>query len=180
MPTNVFFAEYRGYGSSTGVPQLARMLDDVEPILEATGVDPANVIAYGRSIGSIYAIHLASRVPTLGGLIIESGVASALERLLVRLEPSELGVTIDEMRVEHARLFDHEAKLRSFPGRTLVLHARRDHMVDLSHAERNAEWSGGQLVVFEDGDHNTIWNANGSAIIESISDFAQANLLASS
>lgn len=154
---NTFFAEYRGYGRSTGKPALAAMLGDVEPILTATGAPPGRTFVYGRSLGSIYAIEAARRRPTLGGLVIESGIADVLERVLLRASPEELGTTRARMEAEAAASFDHQAKLRGYPGPVLVLHGARDVTVPPSHAERNASWAArSELVLLPGCSHNTI------------------------
>src|SRR5690606_17983525 len=138
---DTFFAEYRGYGASTGTPRLGAMLTDVEAILEALAVPAERVIAYGRSNGSTYAIEAARRRPRLGGLVIESGIADPLERILLRARPEELGVSAAELRAAVKAELDHEGTLRAFPGPVLVLHAQHDRAVDPSHAERNAAWA---------------------------------------
>lgn len=84
---NLLLAEYRGYGMSTGEPQLGRMLDDVVHVVQATRTLPERIGALGRSVGSIFALEAAARFPSLAGVILESGVADPLERLLLRLQP---------------------------------------------------------------------------------------------
>lgn len=158
---NVFFAEYRGYGASTGSPAMVTMLGDVPRILAAVGVSPDRMVVYGRSVGSIYAIEAAFRTPTIRGLVIESGIASPIERILFRVRPEELGVTLADLEQEAKLHLDHAMKLGQFPGRTLVLHAANDSMVLRSHAERNSAWAkNSELVLYERGDHNDIlaWN----------------------
>ncbi|MBW2464527.1 MAG: alpha/beta fold hydrolase, partial [Deltaproteobacteria bacterium] len=148
MQLNTFLAEYRGYGGSTGIPQLTTMLDDVDAIVEAAG-GPESLIVFGRSIGSIYAIEVAHRYPQIAGLVLESGIADVLERIMLRVSSAELGATSIEIRAAFADKFDHRAKLGSFDKPMLVLHAEHDHLVDKSHAERNASWTGGpsKLVI---------------------------------
>lgn len=65
---NSLFVEYRAYGASTGRAQLAAMLGDGEAVLAAAGLAPERVIAFGRSIGSLYAIELVHRLPSSAGL----------------------------------------------------------------------------------------------------------------
>ena len=57
MGANLLLAEFRGYGMSDGEPGLATMLDDVRLIVEASGVPPERIILFGRSLGSLYAMH---------------------------------------------------------------------------------------------------------------------------
>lgn len=171
---NTFFVEYRGYGASTGTPALVTMLADIDRVLAAVPVPPERVFVYGRSIGSIYAIEAVRRRPALGGLIVESGIADPLERILVRVSPAELGVDDAELRREVARHLDHQAKLAAYPGRVLVLHARHDHLIQLSHAQRNASWSrNGELLVFDHGDHNTVLAYNHAAIVDAVGRFVR-------
>src|SRR5262249_14344937 len=71
---NCLLVEYRGYGMSTGHPALAGMLEDVVPILQSLNIPDRKIVLFGRSIGSLYALHGVYRRPQIGGLIIESGV----------------------------------------------------------------------------------------------------------
>ncbi len=165
LGVNVCFAEYRGYGASTGSAALAAMLPDGEAVVAALGVPPGRVVAFGRSLGSLYAIELARRLPALGGLILESGIASLpelvlfapLAGLLARLSP-----------------FDHRAKLSSYTGPLLVLHALQDRLVPPSHGERLHAWAGGsdkRLALLPRGDHNSVHPANAAEYAREVAEF---------
>ncbi len=173
LGANAFFAEYRGYGQSTGIPQLAAMLDDVTPIREAVDAPEEKLVVFGRSIGSIYAIEFAARFPNVAGLVLESGIADVLERILLRATPAELGTTSSAIDRDFKQNFDHQKKLGAFRGPTLVLHATHDHLVDESHARRNASWAGGasKLVLFDRGDHNSIFYANQTEYLSTLGKF---------
>lgn len=154
---DVFLAEYRGYGASTGTPQLGRMLDDVGAILEATSRRPEDVVVYGRSVGSLFAVEAIRRWPSARALVLESGIADPLERLLLRVRPDELGGSLAELADEVRARLDPEPALRAYEGPVLVLHARRDALVAARHAERNAANARrGALVLYDEGDHNTV------------------------
>ncbi|MCA9589542.1 MAG: alpha/beta hydrolase [Myxococcales bacterium] len=172
---NVVLAEYRGYGASSGRPSLARMLDDAVAVADATGAPPSSLFVYGRSVGSIYALHVASQRP-VGGLVIESGISDVLVRLLLRVEPSELGVTIDAMRDAAREIVDHRAKMTAYAGPVLVMHTRGDHIVPPSNAVDLAGWAGdrAELVLFERGDHNSIHAFNGAEILSRVTAFVRA------
>lgn len=159
---NLLLAEYRGYGLSTGRPELGRMLQDVAPTIEALGKKEEELIFFGRSVGSIFAIEAACRFPRAAGLILESGVADVLERLLLRVDPAELGVSDAEFAAVVEEHLDHRQKLSTYPGPLLVLHTQNDGLVDVSHGERLYEWGQGDkaIKVFERGNHNTILGAN--------------------
>jgi len=171
---DVFLAEYRGYGGSTGTPALVGMLDDVVPIMTAVGVASKRVVAFGRSVGSIYAIELAHRFPDIAGLVLESGIADVAQRLLVRVQPAEIGCSKAEFDAAIAERLDHRQKLTGYTGPLLVLHAEQDALVTIDHAVRNHAWAGSsnkRLVRFPDGDHNTILAANAPEYIVQVRRF---------
>lgn len=159
---NCLLAEFRGYGASEGRPQLGYMLDDVAAVIAATEVAPERLILFGRSVGSLFAVHGVSLFAQIGGLILESGVADVLERLLLRLSPRELGATDAQLAGAVAERLDQRRKLAGYHGPTLVMHARGDSLVDVSHGERLHDWAAGpkRLRIFERGDHNNILFVN--------------------
>ena len=158
---NVLLAEYRCYGGSTGEPALARMLDDALATFDALGTD--DVVVYGRSVGSLYALHVAAH-RTVRALVLDSGIASVHQRLRIRLHPAELGTDEATFAAACQASFDHRDKLARVGAPVHILHTRHDHMVEVEHAHQLHAWSGGQLVVFDHGDHNSIHAYNGSAI----------------
>ena len=168
---NLLLAEYRGYGLSTGEPSLARMLGDVDAIVRAAGAPPERVVAFGRSVGSIFAIEAARRFP-LAGLVLESAVADPRERLLLRLSPRELGVSDDAFAAACAERLDHRRKLAGYPGPVLVLHALFDDLVPVTHGERLAEWAAGPVIprFLDRGDHNSILAENERAYFEALAE----------
>ena len=170
LGANLLLAEYRGYGMSTGVPALAAMLDDVPLIVEASGVPPERIIFFGRSLGSLYALHGAALYPHAAGLIMESGLADRLERVLVRIEPRHVGATPDQLQAAVNRCFNQRQKIAAFKGQVLVMHTRNDDLVSVNHAERLFEWANEpkELMVFERGDHNTILPVNQEAYFAAV------------
>lgn len=160
---NSLFVEYRQYGDSTGKARLVEMLEDGDSVIAAAGITPKKAIAFGRSIGSLYAIELAHRQPTLAGLILESGIAKPSERFLSYADLSGTNCTEDEVIAEAERWFDHQRKLSGYRNPLLVLHAEHDNLVEISHAERNFAWAASlqkRFVRFPVGDHNTIMAYN--------------------
>lgn len=171
---DAFFAEYRGYGGSTGRPAMGAMLDDALASIDATGVRPEDVVVYGRSVGSIFALHVAAHRP-VRALVLESGIADVYERIALRIHADELGVSDAELRQAIGERFDHRAKLNATRCPVLVLHTQHDGMVEKHHAEQLKEWSGdrGELVLFGLGNHNTIHAFNGDEIRRRVIDLAR-------
>ncbi|MEK6234378.1 MAG: alpha/beta hydrolase, partial [Planctomycetales bacterium] len=173
---NSLFVEYREYGRSTGRAQLVAMMDDGEAVLEAAGLKPENVIAFGRSIGSLYAIELIHRLPNVAGLILESGIARPAERFLSYADLSSGEVSEEAVLEEADRHFNHEKKLAGYSGPVLILHTEHDDMVDISHGERNYEWaasSAKRFVRFPIGNHNSIMGMNQAEYFEAVAVFAR-------
>jgi hypothetical protein len=173
LGTNLLLVEYRGYGMSSGEPALAAMLDDVPLVVEASGMPPERIIFFGRSLGSLYAVHGAALYPDAAGLIIESGLADPLERILVRIKPSHVGATMEGLREAVDLYLNQHQKIAAFKGRVLILHTRNDDLVSVSHAERLYSWANEpkELLVFDRGDHNTILSANEEAYFEAVEKF---------
>ena len=173
---DVFLAEYRGYGDSEGIPRLASMLDDVSAIVEATGVSPGRIMAFGRSIGSLYAVEMVHRYPGTMGLVLESGIANLMERILVRVTPEELNSSQAMLEAALDSKFNQERKLRRYTNPCLFLHAEQDNLVVIGHAESNlkaAATEDKELVRFSRGDHNSIFAMNQQVYLSKLAGFMQ-------
>jgi pimeloyl-ACP methyl ester carboxylesterase len=176
MGLNSLLVEYRAYGGSSGRAELVSMLDDGEAALEAAGIVPEKAIAFGRSIGSLYAIELAHRQPTLAGLILESGIADPSERFLTYADLKGTNISYDDVVAEAHRHFNHETKLGGYANPLLILHTENDGLVDISHAQRNHDWAASQqkrIVRFRLGNHNTILQANEEQYREAVEEFVR-------
>ena len=173
MGCNVFLAELRGYGQSTGQPQLGKMLEDVVLTIEALKRPASELIFFGRSVGSIFAIEAAARFPQVAGLILESGVADVQERLLLRVAPSEIGVSAAELEAEIDRSLNHQRKLSTYPGPLLVMHTQNDGLVAVSHGQRLYDWAAGrkQCKIFPHGTHNDIMYVNAREYFALLAEF---------
>jgi pimeloyl-ACP methyl ester carboxylesterase len=173
MNCNCFLAEFRGYGGSTGSPQLGKMLEDVERTIEAIKQPHDKLVLFGRSVGSLFAIKAAELFPDVAGLILESAIADPLERLLLRVQPEELGVTPAELAEAVTQAIDIKKIMAHFSKPTLIMHTRHDGLIEPSHAERLADWCGGpiRLEIFPQGNHNDIMFVNGSQYFYLINEF---------
>jgi fermentation-respiration switch protein FrsA (DUF1100 family) len=170
---NLLLAEYRGYGMSNGRPALAGMLDDVPAILRQLAIADQRLVLFGRSIGSLYALHGAFKHPNIAGLILESGISAITERFFMRVRPEELGSSKDQLTAILNQHFDYTQKLRAFRGKTLILHTRHDELVPVRHAEAlyAAASEPKQLHIFERGGHNDIFYYNQDAYRQLVETF---------
>lgn len=174
---NSLFVEYRQYGRSTGKAQLVAMLGDGEAVLAAAGIAPEKAIVFGRSIGSLYAIELAHRQPTIAGLVLESGIADPSERFLAYADLSGTGVSKAEVLAEARQRFNHQEKLSGYTNPLLVMHTEHDGLIDISHGERNHHWAGSsqkQLLRFPFGNHNTIMGQNYGQYFQALGEFVNS------
>lgn len=176
MGCNCLLAEFRGYGGSTGTPQLGRMLADVQPIIDSLGQPHDKLILFGRSVGSLFAIKAAEIFPDAAGMILESAIADPLERLLLRVRPEELGTTPAGLAAAVTQAMDIRQSMARFAKPTLILHTRHDGLIDCTHAERLAAWCGGptRLEIFPHGNHNDIMFVNGPRYFALINEFVSA------
>jgi pimeloyl-ACP methyl ester carboxylesterase len=174
---NSLFVEYRQYGGSTGKAQLAAMLGDGEGAIAAAEIAPEMVIAFGRSLGSLYAIELVHRQPSIAGLILESGIADPAERILVYADLSGTDITEADVVAEAKRKFNHKQKLAGYKNPLLVMHTENDGLVDISHAERNYKWAASpqkRLLRFPVGDHNSILERNRTEYFQALRAFVKS------
>ncbi len=131
---NLFLADYRGYGSSTGAPSFPSMLADAHTILAAfesllteRGLAGPRFVM-GRSMGGHSAVELAAHHPdTLSGLILESS-APNISRLLEYLE--EIGDQAGAATL--SRL--HNAKVQAITLPILAIHGERDELIPIGRA----------------------------------------------
>ena len=132
---NLFVADYRGYGQSTGTPSFAGMVADSHVIfkyfrdtLKDSGYSDL-LFVMGRSLGSLSATELAANRPgDLKGLIVESGFASAV-RLLVYLG-GFMGFPLLE-EFENLTL----DKIRSITIPALIIHGEWDEIIPFEQGE---------------------------------------------
>jgi uncharacterized protein len=65
---------YRGYGTSEGKPGERELAGDALSIYDAAmrreDIDPRRIVAFGRSIGTALAVHLAAERPVAGAVLV--------------------------------------------------------------------------------------------------------------
>jgi len=159
---SVLFAEYRQYGLSTGdSPTLIDMLEDVEHIIKSIDVPMEEIVLFGRSVGSIYALHGASIFPNIAGLVIESGISNVVTRVFRLIKPKSTEMQ-EKVMAEGKEFFNHQKKLETFQGKSLIMHTKYDSLVHVFNAEELYEWANEpkELKLFIEGDHNTVISQN--------------------
>ena len=122
----VFAYDYRGYGTSTGLPSEAGVYADVlaawDHLTGVLGAPPESIVSMGRSLGTTAAIELAVRRP-VAGLVLEAPLLTAFR-------------TVIPFRVLPWDKFPNAAKMKQVRPPVLVIHGREDRIIPFWHGQR--------------------------------------------
>lgn len=149
---SILVFDYRGYGRSTGFPNEKGILRDAEAarqwLADENGIEPADVVLMGRSLGGAVAVHLASDGGARG-LILESTFSSlpdVAQRHAAWLLP-EWNMT---QRLNSAE------KITRYSGPLLQTHGDSDHLIPLKLGKELFAAAPGpkRFVVVPEGTHN--------------------------
>ncbi|OQR90844.1 hypothetical protein THRCLA_09188 [Thraustotheca clavata] len=164
IPTALLAVDFRGYGWSTGEASVAKLLDDAEAVdkqLDSVPFLKGNVpkILFGRSIGSLCAMHLAAKAPqTFRGLIVESGFHSILKlpmvQQIIMFMPG--GAAMEQMMPEIFHILD---KLKTVTIPFLVIHGENDDLAPVEQARdvfNACASSTKKLEIFPNAGHNDL------------------------
>ena len=157
---NFLAVDYRGYGRSSGSPDVTSMLGDAHMVLETAkewlnkAEHTGPLFIMGRSLGSAAAIELAaSHSDDIAGLIIESGFATTLPLLM------KLGVDITAMGITEDDGFRNVRKISTFTKPTLIIHGQYDEIIPVNAAailQAESPARSKELQVVPGASHNTI------------------------
>ena len=133
---NFIIADFRGYGFSSGVPNVKNTQSDAHIIFDFVlkhlkeNNYSGSLILMGRSLGSVSVLELAKRYPQdFSGLIIESGFAD--EAPLFKL----IGTTAQLAGFKKGDGFLNREKIKNYAGPLLIIHAEQDHIVPFTQGE---------------------------------------------
>jgi fermentation-respiration switch protein FrsA (DUF1100 family) len=156
---SVFIFDYAGYGKSEGKPGERMTYENAhaawEYLTDEEGIAPANIILFGRSLGSAVAIELATQVDARA-LIVESAFTSLTE-LGARAYPF--------LPVRYLARFRYNsmARIRDVRVPKLFVHSLDDDLIPFgmgkrlyNRAPRPKLWSRAS------GDHNALYLVPGS------------------
>jgi alpha-beta hydrolase superfamily lysophospholipase len=176
---NLFVADYRGYGVSTGKPTVTNLLRDCHAIfqgfkkfLKEEG-HRADYFIMGRSLGSIPAVELAYHYQDqFRGLIIESGSANNFHRLWTYLEASE-------RETQLGGKFLNKEKMRSILIPTCIIHGEYDEIIPVQEGLELYQKSGAankDILVISGAGHNDLMMTGHDQYFEKIEGFVKNNL----
>jgi fermentation-respiration switch protein FrsA (DUF1100 family) len=147
---NVLVFDYRGYGRSDGRPDEEGTYRDTQGAyrwLRQRGFAPANIVAFGESLGGGMVSELAVREP-LAGLVLQSTFTSIPDI------GSEFYPWLPVRWIGTIK-YDTLSKLPRIRTPLLVMHSREDSMVRFHHAQRNFAAANESKMFWETfGGHN--------------------------
>lgn len=121
---NVFTYDYSGYGRSSGKPSESNLYSDIECALNVLKceyqVHPGSVILFGRSIGSVPTVDLATK-KSVAGVVLVCPLASALRTLFPQMTKS---LFFD--------VYQNIDKISKVNSPVLVIHGTEDEVISIS------------------------------------------------
>lgn len=168
---NVLIMDYRGYGKSQGTPSERALYEDgllaYRYLVERRGVDPRQLVLFGRSLGSTVAIELGA-TEECGAIVAESAFTSAQE--LARVHYGFLpGMLLRSMSHE----FDSIGRAPRLKAPVLYVHGTVDDIVPIGMGRRLFEASPEPKEWYEiDGaGHNDTMYVGGAEYFRRLVDF---------
>lgn len=166
---NLFIVDYRGYGFSTGSPDLAGAHRDgiaaLEHLVTLPGVDPERLIILGQSLGGTVATYVAAAAPRRGAvklLVLDSTFCSY--RQIAREKLAGFFLTWP-LQYPLSWLFSDDYSPEHWIGTVtapvIIIHDMDDRIVHFSHGE--------QLLAAATGPKE-LWATNGHGHISSFAE----------
>jgi uncharacterized protein len=161
LKTDVFLFDYRGYGLSQGSPDEAGTYRDARAALRylitGRGIDRANLIVFGESLGAAVALQLALEQPARA-LVLEAPFTSIGDMARSAFPFLPLG------RLLRTR-YDNLAKVGGLRMPLLILHGDRDDTVPFAQGRRlfEAAPEPKQFFAIPGASHNDTYVVGGDA-----------------
>ena len=139
---HVLAVEYPGYGVYSGKPNAEAILNDAECVYNfvlSLGVDPKDILVFGRSIGSGPATFLA-RNRKIGSLMLMSAYTSI--KSAAKHFAGKIGETLIKERFENAKNMPY------ITCPTFLVHGIKDNIIPYSHSQKLHELCKGPSSLF--------------------------------
>jgi pimeloyl-ACP methyl ester carboxylesterase len=168
IPVNVFIIDYRGFGKSEGAPSEQGLYRDARAawdyLTSERGLGPERIIIFGKSLGGVPAVDLASKVEA-AGLIVQSSFTSA----------SDMAAAILPVfpRVFLSSKMDSKGKIANVRCPKLFIHSRADEVVPYELGRRlfEAAPEPKQFYEVERAPHNSTYIVGGKEYLEALRTF---------
>ncbi len=168
LPAQVFIIDYRGYGKSEGTPAEHGLYLDARAawdyLVNERRVAPDRIVIFGKSLGGVPAIDLASHVAP-AGLIVQSSFTSA----------GDMAATILPFlpRVFLHTKLDSVNKIARVRCPKLLIHSRADEVVPFELGRRLFEAAPEPKEFYEvkGSPHNSTYIIGGKAYFDALRRF---------
>ena len=165
---STFIFDYRGYGTSEGIPSEEGSYLDAKGawnyLIEHEGLGPSDIMLFGRSLGGAVAAWLASQ-HTPKALIIESTFTSA---------PDLAGELYFYLPVKFLCRYKYNAlaAIREVQCPILIVHSQEDEIVSFSHGRKLFDAAKEPKIFLEiSGSHNEGFITSGSVYLDGLKAF---------
>jgi len=159
----VFLFSYRGYGGSTGTPSERALIADAKRAydhLSEHGVQPADIIPYGESLGSGVAVQLAAE-KKVGAVILDAPYPSlpAIGKRIYPFLPVETFMT---------DRFDSKRHIQQVNAPILILHGTEDTTIPIALGRElfEAAPEPKEMAVIQGAGHSDIYMFGAMEVLE--------------
>ncbi len=128
---NIFIFDYRGFGRSNGIPSEEGLYNDAlgaYDYLKDRGYNNGDIILFGKSLGGVVAIFLASIIEDFRGLIVDSSFCSS-QALGYDLLGFKLPRFIISNRLESIKM------IKDIKIPKLIIHSENDNLIPFHHGK---------------------------------------------
>jgi pimeloyl-ACP methyl ester carboxylesterase len=134
--TGVAVFDHRGYGRSSGEPNLVRMAADAVRVFDRVNEQfPGQVVVHGQSLGSILAAHVAQQRPAARAIVLEATTSTVQDWVDANV-PWYVSL-VSKVEVEAGlKAVDNVAAMRAYQGPSLVLAGERDKVTPAALARK--------------------------------------------
>lgn len=149
---SIFIFDYRGFGRSNGIPSEKGLYNDVlgaYNYLKGRGYESTDIIVFGRSLGGVVAIFLASLIKDFRGLIVDSSFSSSQD-----LSYDLLGFRLPRFIISNK--LESIKRIKDIKIPKLIIHSENDDLIPFHHGKRLFEMAGAPKTFLKiKGLHNT-------------------------
>lgn len=166
---NVFIFDYRGYGKSEGEPSEEGVYRDAfaayDFLTKTKGIRHDSLIIFGRSLGAIVAVELASQRPC-SGVILESSFTSAKDMAKHVFPILPLYFFIRSK-------FDAESKISQIHVPILFTHGTDDRTIPITLGRKLFQVANEPKIFYEiaGADHNDTYIVGGKEYFQQLNAF---------
>ena len=174
LKLNIFIFDYRGYGRSEGKPdQPGVYLDSqaaYDTLVRVKKVSPESLFLFGRSLGGVCALEVASKNPA-AGLILESTFTSARDM-------ADTIFPFFPLKFLLKSKYDALGQVSSVNIPKLFMHGTEDEIVPYKMGRKLFEAAAGpkEFYDIQGAGHNDTWQTGGKAYFDTIERFIRQNI----